>query len=104
MKYKNFPVKPLGAGGMLHFVQQFRIIAGVIRKMLYFGQDYPKVIRPSPQPAVELAKLLRRSAIISIFTMVKGAQCFTTSRTLKTEHPALIRHALLCCCLCTVVL
>lgn len=45
---------------MLHFVQQFRIIAGIIRKMLYFGQDYPKVIRPSPQPEVKLAKSLRK--------------------------------------------
>ncbi|WP_157764048.1 hypothetical protein [Paenibacillus borealis] len=50
MKYKNYPVKPLGGGEMLHFVQQLWIMAENLREMLYFGQDFKKVIRAAPQP------------------------------------------------------
>lgn len=42
MKYNNVPDRPLGEEEMLHFLQQFRILADRMRKMLYFMQDFMK--------------------------------------------------------------
>ncbi|KHL91112.1 hypothetical protein QW71_36570, partial [Paenibacillus sp. IHB B 3415] len=40
MKYNNLPAKRLRGGGMLYFIQQFWIRAEIMRKMLYFVQDF----------------------------------------------------------------
>jgi hypothetical protein len=37
MKYKNIPAKPLGEEEMLHFLQQFSILADRMREKLYYG-------------------------------------------------------------------
>lgn len=75
---------------MLHFVQQFRIINEISKKMLYFGQDYLIVIRPSPQPAVELAKSLQQQC--ENFNIHYGEWrtriIVNYQSHTKTEHPA----------------
>lgn len=40
MKYRNSPAKLLGEGVMLYFIQHIPIMAGLVKKMLYFVQDY----------------------------------------------------------------
>ncbi|AIQ57240.1 hypothetical protein [Paenibacillus borealis] len=40
MKYNNLPAKPPKEGEMLPFVQQFRIMAVLMSRMLYLVQEF----------------------------------------------------------------
>jgi hypothetical protein len=48
MKYNNSSAKPPSGGEMLHFLQQYWFRTGIVRRMLYYVQDFTKSSKIAP--------------------------------------------------------
>ncbi|MEK3699527.1 hypothetical protein NYE33_21355 [Paenibacillus sp. FSL R10-2199] len=72
MKYKNWFVQRLGGEELMPFVQQFSIIAGIIRELLYSVQDLAKKSVLPHTSRVEIVKSCPNRPKGPILTVVKA--------------------------------